>query len=224
VAAGERVALVGPSGGGKSTLAGLVLRLHDPGAGRVEADGIDLRDMTLASLRAQVALVPQEPLIVSGTVRENLTLGLAQEVSDAEIVDAARAAAAHDFISAMPGGYDAEVAERGGSLSAGQRQRLSLARALLRRTPILVLDEPTTGLDGPSEAIVAEAIEAVSKDRTTLLITHDLALAAACDRVVVLDDGRIVEAGRPGHLLQAGGWFAAAHARQRGEGPHALAS
>ncbi|TFL17605.1 ABC transporter ATP-binding protein [Jannaschia formosa] len=223
LAAGKRVALVGPSGGGKSTLAGLVLRLYDPGAGRVTADGIDLRHMTLASLRAQVSLVPQEPLIVSGTVRENLTLGLAHEVSDAEIRAAARAAAAHDFIAAMPGGYDAEVAERGGSLSAGQRQRLSLARALLRRAPILVLDEPTTGLDEKSAAMVAEAIGAVSEGRTTLLITHDLALAAACDRVVVLDGGRIVEAGRPARLLQAGGWFAAAHARQRGERPHALA-
>lgn len=224
IRSGERVAVVGPSGTGKSTLAALALRLHDPDAGRVTADGTDLRDVTMTSLRAQVALVPQEPLIVSGTVRENLTLGLERDIDAAKIEAAARAAAAHDFVASLPGGYDTEIAERGGSLSAGQRQRLSLARAMLRRTPLLILDEPTTGLDGPSEEAVIRFIGAAAEGRTTLLITHDLALAAACDRVVVLDGGRVAEDGAPDALLRAGGWFAAAHARQRGERPHALAS
>ncbi|SIT08889.1 ATP-binding cassette, subfamily B [Roseivivax lentus] len=224
IEAGERVAVVGPSGTGKSTLAALALRLYDPDAGRVMADGHDLRDVTMASLRTQIALVPQEPLIVSGTVRENLVLGLDRDVSDAEIGSAAKAAAAQDFIDALPDRYETHIAERGGSLSAGQRQRLSLARAMLRRTPMLILDEPTTGLDGPSEEAVARAIGEVSKGRTTLLITHDLALAAACDRIVVLDRGRVAEDGAPAGLIRNGGWFANAHARQRGEQPHALAS
>ncbi|WP_095588467.1 ABC transporter ATP-binding protein [Actibacterium ureilyticum] len=224
IAAGEHVAVVGPSGTGKSTLASLALRLFDPERGRVLADGVDLRDVTLASLRAQVALVPQEPLIVSGTVRDNLLLGLDRVPTEDEINAAARAAAAHGFIAALPGGYDARIAERGGSLSAGQRQRMSIARALLRQTPILILDEPTTGLDGPSEIEVAQAIAAAAKGRTTLLITHDLALAATCDRIVVLDGGRVVETGTLDDLKTAGGWFATAHARQRGDRSHALAS
>ncbi|WP_299773467.1 ABC transporter ATP-binding protein [uncultured Tateyamaria sp.] len=209
---GERVAVIGPSGAGKSTLAALALRLHDVQDGRITLDDTDIRDLTLQSLRSKVAFVPQDPLIMSGTVRDNLALGLDRDPSDQELEDAARRAVLHDFIMSLPDGYDTMLAERGATLSGGQRQRLSLARAFLRRTPVLILDEPTTGLDRESAASVIAAIDAVSEGRTTLLITHDLILASRFDRIATISDGGVAETGDASALRAAGGWLAAAEA------------
>jgi ATP-binding cassette subfamily B protein len=220
---GERLAVVGPSGAGKSTLAALALRLHDPEQGAVLLDGTDLRDVTLASLRAAIAFVPQEPLVVSGSIADNLALGLDTPPSAEAMAEALDRAALTDFLAGLPEGLDTQLAERGASLSGGQRQRLSLARAFLRHTPVLILDEPTSALDGESAAVVIDAIEAISEGRTTLLVTHDLRLAARADRVASLAGGRVLEIGTPGALLHAGGWFAATHARQTGEGPRVVA-
>lgn len=220
---GERVAAIGPSGAGKSTLAALALRLHDPERGAVRIDGTDIRDMTLASLRACVAFVPQEPLIVSGTIAENLGLGLDTPPSAEAMTEALAHAALTDFLTTLPAGLDTRLAERGASLSGGQRQRLSLARAFLRRTPLLILDEPTSALDGESAAAVIDAIDAISEGRTTLLVTHDLRLAAQADRVATISGGRVSEIGTPTKLLHSDGWFAAAHSRQTGRGQHVIA-
>ncbi|WP_052249769.1 ABC transporter ATP-binding protein [Tateyamaria sp. ANG-S1] len=208
----ERVAVIGPSGAGKSTLAALALRLHDVEKGQIKLDGMDIRDLTLQSLRASVAFVPQEPLIMSGTIRDNLALGLDRDASDDELEEAARRAVLHDFITSLPDGYDTHLAERGATLSGGQRQRLSLARAFLRRTPVLILDEPTTGLDRESAASVIAAIDSVSEGRTTLLITHDLELAARCDRIATISGGAVAETGNASSLRAAGGWLATAEA------------
>jgi ATP-binding cassette subfamily B protein len=219
---GERLAVVGPSGAGKSTLAALALRLHDPERGAILLEGTDLRDVTLASLRAAVAFVPQEPLVVSGSIAENLGLGLETPPSAEAMAEALDRAALSDFVARLPAGVETHLAERGASLSGGQRQRLSLARAFLRRTPLLILDEPTSALDGESAAAVIDAIEAISEGRTTLLVTHDLRLAARADRVATIAGGRVSEIGTPTALLHAGGWFAAAHARQTGGGPRVV--
>ena len=208
VAAGTSVALTGPSGAGKSSLAGLLLRLHDPGDGRILFDGTDIRGFTLASLRAQVSLVPQETLLFRATLAENIALGAGRDVSPAEIEQAARDANAHDFIAALPDGYATEVAERGATLSAGQRQRIAIARAMLRASPIIVLDEPTTGLDGANRAAVTEAIWRLAQGRTTFLITHDLAEAARADRILFLEGGRIREDGDHAGLIASGGRYA----------------
>jgi ATP-binding cassette subfamily B protein len=224
ISPGEQVAVVGPSGAGKSTLAALILRLHDVQSGRVMLDDVDIRELSVQSLRANIAFVPQVPLIVSGSIRENLALGLEHVPSQDELDEAVNQAVLYDFIAELPDGYDTVLAERGASLSGGQRQRLSLARAFLRNTPILILDEPTTGLDRESEASVIAAIDAISDWRTTLLITHDLALAARCDRVVTLSGGRVAEADHATRLRVNGGWFATAEARQTGRRAHALVS
>jgi ATP-binding cassette, subfamily B, bacterial len=208
VAAGTSVALTGPSGAGKSTIASLLLRLHDPSGGRILFDGEDINGFTLTSLRAQVSLVPQETLLFRGTIAENIALGAGREVSEAEIEAAARRANAHDFIAALPDGYATECAERGATLSAGQRQRIAIARAMLRESPIIVLDEPTTGLDGGNEAAVTDAIWRLAAGRTTFLITHDLAQAARADRILFLDDGRIAEEGAHASLIARGGRYA----------------
>lgn len=204
----ELVALVGPSGAGKSTLASLTLRLLDPSDGAVLVDGHDLRRLTLTSLRAQIGVVLQDTLLLAETVRENIALAR-PGASPEDIVAAARLAGAHDFIVALPDGYDTILAERGASLSTGERQRIALARAALRRCPIMVLDEPTTGLDPASEALVADAVHRLAKRATVLLITHDMELAASTDRVLVLDQGTLVEQGPPEQLLADGGHFAA---------------
>lgn len=209
VAPGEMVAITGASGAGKSTFASLILRLYDPSAGRILIDGHDLRALTLASLRANIALVPQETLIFRGTLTENIALGAGRDVTQEEIEAAARLANAHGFIVAQPEGYDTEIAERGATLSAGQRQRIAIARAALRRSPILVLDEPTVGLDRLSEAAVIEAIWRLAQERTTFLITHDLALAARAGRILHLDGGRVAEDGSHAALLAGGQGYAA---------------
>ncbi|ROU00155.1 ABC transporter ATP-binding protein [Histidinibacterium lentulum] len=221
IEAGTTVAITGPSGAGKSTLTSLVLRLYDPTAGRVLIDGTDIRTVTLRSLRAQIGLVPQDPLMIRGTIAENIALGSGRDVERDEIEAAARLAHADSFIRALPEGYDAEIAERGSTLSAGQRQRIAIARAALRDSRILILDEPTAGLDRDSGAIVADALRQLAEGRTVLLVTHDLELAATADRVLLLDGGRVAEDGAPADLLRRGGRFAE---MLRGAGAHALAS
>jgi ATP-binding cassette subfamily B protein len=209
VAPGELVAITGPSGAGKSTLAALLLRLHEPDAGCIRVDGVELPRYTADSLRAQIAFVPQDNALFAGTLGENIALAAGRPVSAAEIEQAARLARAHDFISALPQGYDTAVGERGATLSAGQRQRIAVARAALRHAPLLVLDEPTVGLDRDNEQAVVEALLVLARGRTTLLVTHDLALAARADRIVVIDAGQVREQGSHDALLARGGLYAA---------------
>lgn len=196
---GERVALVGPSGTGKSTLIGLLLRFFDPTAGRVLLDGRDLRSCTIGSVRAQVSVVLQDTLLFAATIRENIALGAAGATDEA-IVVAAQLANAHDFILRFPHGYDTIVGERGATLSSGQRQRIAIARAALRRAPLVLLDEPTTGLDAESARLVTEALERVTAGATTLVITHDPLLAQRADRTLHLDAGRL-RAPEDAHVL-----------------------
>ncbi len=192
VPAGGRIAIMGPSGAGKTTLAGLLLRFFDPERGRILIDGRDIRDYTLASLRRQIAVVPQDTILFAATIRENIALG-APAATAAEIEAAARLANAHEFIATLPGGYDSVVGERGATLSNGQRQRIAIARAALRRTPIVILDEPTTGLDRENACAVGEALVRLSAGATTLILTHDPELAARADRVVWLEHGHLGE-------------------------------
>ncbi|WP_209428290.1 ABC transporter ATP-binding protein [Pararhodobacter sp. SW119] len=215
LASGQSVALTGPSGAGKSTLAALLLRLYEPSGGRILIDGHDIRDVTLASLRGQIGLVPQETILFRGTLAENIALGAGRDVTQAEIEAAARLANAHDFITALPDAYETDVAERGATLSAGQRQRIAIARAALRRCPILIFDEPTTGLDGDNEATVTDAIWRLARGKTSLLITHDLSQAAQADRIIFLDGGSVAEDGDHATLLARGGKYARLWARQQ---------
>jgi subfamily B ATP-binding cassette protein MsbA len=207
VAPGETVALVGASGAGKSTVFNLIPRLYDPTAGRVCIDGVDSRDLTLASLRGAMALVSQDATLFDDTIRANIAFGK-PGATDAEIEAAAKAAAAHDFILAQPQGYGTRVGERGASLSGGERQRIALARAFLRDAPILLLDEATSALDAESEARVQEALERLSKGRTTLVIAHRLTTVRAADRILVMDKGRIAETGNHDALVARGGLYA----------------
>ena len=207
IAPGETVALVGPSGAGKTTIFQLLLRFFDPGAGRITLDGIDIRELTRTDLRRQLALVPQEPVIFAATARENIRFGR-PAASDAEVEAAARAAAAHDFIARLPEGYDTHVGERGVMLSGGQRQRLAIARAILRDAPVLLLDEATSALDAESERAVQTAVETLARGRTTLIIAHRLATVKRADRIVVFQDGRIVAEGTHGALVAEGGLYA----------------
>jgi len=204
---GQRIVLTGPSGGGKSTLLSLLLRLYDPSAGRVCIDGRDIRTFTIESLRNQLAVVLQDTVLFAATVRENIAYGSA-DVSPAAVEAAARLANADGFIRELPGGYDAVVGERGTTLSSGQRQRIAIARAAVRRAPILILDEPTTGLDEASARAVTEAFERVASGPTTFIVTHDPRLAASADLVVYIERGRVIEQGSPGDLLRLGGPYA----------------
>ncbi|MEE2777665.1 MAG: ABC transporter ATP-binding protein [Acidobacteriota bacterium] len=203
---GEVLALVGSSGAGKSTLLSLVPRFFDPGAGRVTLDGRDLRQLRLADLRALVGLVTQETLLFDGPVHENIAYG--QAVDRAAVEKAARAASAHDFIVDLPGGYDAVLGEGGSGLSAGQRQRLTIARALLKDPPILLLDEPTSALDAESEAAVQAALDELMRGRTCIVIAHRLATVQRADRIAVLEKGRVVEIGSHGELTRRRGRYA----------------
>ena len=210
---GETVALVGPSGGGKTTILNLIPRFYDPTAGRVSLDGTDLREVTLASLRDHIALVTQEPFLFDDSVRANIAYAR-PDASQDQIEAAARAAAAHDFILALPDGYDTGVGEAGARLSGGQRQRIAIARAFLKDAPILLLDEATSALDAESEAQVQTALARLMAGRTTLLIAHRLATVRGADRIYVIDKGRIVETGAHAGLIRARGLYARLARRQ----------
>ena len=213
VAPGEVVALVGPSGAGKSTLTQLIARFYDPTEGAVIVDGVDVREQDLDDLRAQMAAVPQDVLLFSGSIAENLRVAK-PGASDDELTAAARTANADEFITAFPDGYDTVVGERGVKLSGGQRQRVAIARAVLADPRILILDEATSSLDAEAEALVQNALERLMTGRTTVVIAHRLSTVRAADRLVVLVDGRIVEEGTHERLVAAGGVYAQLAARQ----------
>jgi ATP-binding cassette subfamily B protein len=213
IAPGEAIAVVGPSGAGKTTLTALLCRFFDPDQGSVRFEGIDVRRFRLAELRRQMAIVAQEPVLFSGTIRDNIGYGRAGATDD-EIVAAAQSANAHDFVESFPTGYDTLCGERGVQLSGGQKQRIAIARALLADPRLLILDEATSSLDSESEAAVQEALAALMRERTTLVIAHRLSTVRDADRILVLDGGRLVEEGDHDHLIAAGGLYARLVERQ----------
>lgn len=205
-APGKMTALVGPSGSGKSTMLNLIMRMYDPRSGRVLFDGQDISHATLASLREKIAYVSQDTFLFAGTIMHNIRLGR-QDATDADVIAAARAANAHDFISAMAKGYETEVGENGAFLSGGQRQRISIARAMLRNAEILLLDEATSALDAESEALFRDALQQLTEGRTTIVIAHRLSTVHQADTIVVLDAGKVVESGPHRDLLRQGGLY-----------------
>ncbi|WP_457646809.1 ABC transporter transmembrane domain-containing protein [Profundibacter sp.] len=207
IKAGETVALVGPSGAGKSTIIQLLLRFYDPKTGRITIDGTDLHDMARGDFRKAISLVPQDPVIFAKSARENIRFGR-PGATDAEVEEAAKAAAAHDFLTALPDGYETYVGERGVMLSGGQKQRIAIARAILRDAPILLLDEATSALDAESERAVQQAVERMAADRTTLIVAHRLATVKKADRILVFENGQIVAEGSHKDLVAEGGLYA----------------
>jgi ATP-binding cassette, subfamily B, bacterial len=212
---GQCVAIVGPTGAGKSTLLSLLTRFYDPAAGRILLDGHDVRSLRLESLRAQISVVLQEPLLFGSTIRENIRYGRL-EASDEEVEAAARAANAHDFVSRLPKGYDTKLGERGALLSGGERQRISVARAFLKDAPILILDEPTSSIDSKTEAVILEALSRLIEGRTTFVVAHRLSTVRDADLILAVEDGRVVEQGTHAELLARGGLYAELHAAQQG--------
>jgi ABC-type multidrug transport system fused ATPase/permease subunit len=210
IPAGQTVALVGATGAGKTTVARLLARFYDPGQGCVRLDGVDLRDVPDRVLRREIVLVTQENFVFSGSVAENIRLGR-PDASQAEVEEAARAIGADAFISALPGGYQADVGKRGGRLSAGQRQLVAFARAFLAAPAVLVLDEATSLLDIPSEQLVQQALRTILAGRTAMIIAHRLSTVEIADRVLVLSAGRVVEDGPPARLLASDGEYSALH-------------
>lgn len=215
---GQRIALVGPSGGGKSTLVSLLMRFYDPTAGSIRIDGNDIRAYTLDSLRNQISIVLQESVLFATSVRDNIAYGLAGATDEA-IEAAARLANAHDFIMALPQGYDTVLSERGTTLSGGQRQRIAIARAAIRNAPIIILDEPTTGLDNESDRLVSDALERLTQNKTTLLISHDLRSAETADEIFYLEQGSILERGSHSALMQRNEKYARLYALQSSPQP-----
>jgi subfamily B ATP-binding cassette protein MsbA len=209
IAPGSTVALVGTSGSGKTTLAGLIPRLHNPAAGRILVDGIDIRELPLATLRDHIALVSQDIVLFNDTVRANIAYGLTPAPDDERVIEAARAAHAEEFVRELPEQYDTVVGENGVRLSGGQRQRIAIARAVLKDAPILILDEATSALDNESERLVQQALETLRRGRTTLVIAHRLTTIEGADRILVMEDGRIVEDGDHVSLLAHNGRYAA---------------
>ena len=205
---GQTVALVGASGGGKSSLAALIPRFFSPISGRITIDGVDIANLTLPNLRKQIALVSQDIVLLNDTIRANIRFGEASEASDAQVRDAAMAAHAWEFISKLPNGLDTPVGENGATLSGGQRQRIAIARALLKNAPILILDEATSALDTESERMVQEALASLMLNRTTLVVAHRLSTIEGADLILVMDQGRIVERGNHSSLVQANGYYA----------------
>jgi ATP-binding cassette subfamily B protein len=207
VRAGEKVAIVGPSGAGKSTLFHLLLRFYDPASGLISFDGVPIKAADPREVRRRIALVPQESVVFAATARENIRFGR-PDASDAEVERAAELAHATEFIRRLPGGFEAQLGERGVTLSGGQRQRIAIARAILRDAPLLLLDEATSSLDAESETLVQTALEELMRHRTTLVIAHRLATVLSCDRIMVMDQGRIVEQGTHASLVAANGLYA----------------
>ena len=216
ISAGQTVGVVGTTGGGKSTVVSLITRFYDPTAGRVLIDGVDIRDYRLAGLRRQIAFVMQDTVLFHGTVRDNVAYGRPDATPD-QILEATRLANAHDFIEKMPHGYDTMVGERGLTLSGGQRQRLGIARAIIRNSPILILDEPTAALDAESEKLVIEALERLMKGRTVITIAHRLSTIRDAHKIIVLKAGVVAEQGTHQELLALGGTYADLHRAQFAE-------
>ncbi|MDP9562433.1 UNVERIFIED_ORG: ATP-binding cassette subfamily B protein [Rhizobium nepotum] len=210
---GKMTALVGPSGSGKSTIINLMMRLYDPQSGSVEINGMDLRDVSFASLREHVSYVGQETFLFSGTVKHNISVGR-DNATDEEIIAAAKAANAHDFIMSMPDGYDSKLGENGSGLSGGQRQRVAIARAMLRDADILILDEATSALDSESEALVRDALERLTFNKTSIVIAHRLSTINRADKIVVMDNGQVVEQGSRRELLATDGLYKRLHSIQ----------
>jgi ATP-binding cassette subfamily B protein len=206
VAPGETLALVGPSGAGKSTIAKLLLRFYDPGSGRIELDGTDVRELTLDSLRENIALLLQETLVFDGTVRENIAYGR-PGADDEQIVAAAIGADAHEFILGLPEGYDTPVGQKGRLLSGGQRQRIAIARAMIRDAPVLILDEPTAGIDSEAAQRIVAPLRRLMGGRATIVVSHNLLTVRDADAIAVLEGGRIVERGTHTELVGAGGLY-----------------
>jgi ABC-type multidrug transport system fused ATPase/permease subunit len=207
---GQRVAIVGPTGAGKTTLISLLPRFYDTISGRIVIDGSDIRQLTLKSLRQQISMVLQEPLLFSGTIAENIRYGRL-EAADDEIIEAARAANAHDFILRLPRQYETELGERGAKLSGGERQRLCVARAFLKDAPVLILDEPTSAIDSKTEAVILEALDRLMIGRTSFMIAHRLSTVHHADLMLVLDQGRLVQLGTPEELLRQDGLYRQLH-------------
>jgi subfamily B ATP-binding cassette protein MsbA len=218
IAPGQLVGVVGATGGGKSTVVGMIPRFYDPGAGRVLIDGVDLRDLKLQGLRKQIGFVLQDTVLFRGTVRDNIAYGR-PDATDEEIVTAAKLANADEFIARMPKGYESLVGERGLTLSGGQRQRIGIARAIIRNAPILILDEPTAALDTESEKLVIDALDRLMKGRTVITIAHRLSTIRDSDKILVLKDGVVSEEGTHDELVARNGFYAELYRVQIGPAP-----